>query len=335
MAASSSITKIGGIARYYHEQLRNIPRYSKGKFDVHRIIVGSNSPSYLSGNRLDQFRILHNLTEYALMPEKKQEMIRINTANEFQILLYPELSSKPKTSEQKKEYPKRRKGLEAILDADFIIANSTQTKLEAKSLGFDPKRIFVANLGIDHRFAFDSKSRKANKKFVIGHVGAIRRRKNIEFSFDTMSKLSSDDYEFNLYGRIFPDFEIQLRKSLAKSPGKSFYIGIAPEKRIVEIYDSFDAFIMPSWYEGFGLEIIEAQARGIPVIICKGSRIPEETRRYCITAEDPEHAAQIVEGIRSDGYDERMRDKALKYARSFTWENTAKKTVDAYVHALG
>ena len=111
-------------------------------------------------------------------------------------------------------------------------------------------------------------------------------------------------------------------------------MGFAPEDRLVSIYDSFDVFVFPSHYEGFGIPIIEAQARGLPVIIYKYGKIPKEVRRYCIEAESPEHMAQIIENLKENGYNEKLRKKATEYARGFTWERTAKATIDTYKMVL-
>ena len=106
--------------------------------------------------------------------------------------------------------------------------------------------------------------------------------------------------------------------------------GFAPESRLVQIYDSFDVFVFPSYYEGFGLPILEAQARDLPVIIYKKAKIPVEVRKYCFEAESQEHMAQIIEDLKENGYNEKLQMKATKYARSFTWEKTAKETLEVY-----
>ncbi|MEM3860160.1 MAG: glycosyltransferase, partial [Candidatus Micrarchaeaceae archaeon] len=107
-------------------------------------------------------------------------------------------------------------------------------------------------------------------------------------------------------------------------------MGYLKEKDKVKTYDSFNAFIFPSLYEGFGSPILEAQARGLPVIIYKYGKIPKEVRKYCFEAESPEHMAQIIEELKENGYNERLKKKAIKYARSFTWEKTAKETLGVY-----
>jgi glycosyltransferase involved in cell wall biosynthesis len=220
------------------------------------------------------------------------------------------------------------RGLKYTLNnADFIIANSTQTAEELQQLGFKSKKISVINLGIDERFTkLAPFPRKSTNKFIIGYLGAFGPNKNIDFILKLAKLIKKDkNVEFRVYGKTYLNETLK-----AKAPTNLKFMGFAPEKRIVEIYDSFDVFIFPSFYEGFGLPIIEAQARGLPVIIYKYGKIPKEVRKYCFEAEDPEHAVEIIENLKENGYNEKERKKAMKYARSFTWEKTAKETLKVY-----
>jgi alpha-1,3-rhamnosyl/mannosyltransferase len=111
-------------------------------------------------------------------------------------------------------------------------------------------------------------------------------------------------------------------------------MGFAPEGRKAQVYDNFDVFVFPSLYEGFGLPILEAQARGLPVIVYGKGRVSEEIRRYCFEAEDEAHMARIIRDLKENGYDERRRREAMAYARGFTWERCAEETVRIYKRVL-
>jgi len=63
-------------------------------------------------------------------------------------------------------------------------------------------------------------------------------------------------------------------------------------------------------------------------------KIPKEVRKYSFEAESPEHMAQIIEELKENGYNEKERKKAMEYARSFTWEKTAKETLNVYKKVL-
>ena len=112
-------------------------------------------------------------------------------------------------------------------------------------------------------------------------------------------------------------------------------MGFAPEDRIVDIYDSFDVAVHTTLYAGFELEIIEEQARGLPVIIPKTSMIPKEVKKYCIEAEDESHMAQIINNIKENGYNIKIKNRAIRYARTFTWKRNAEETFKVYMKILG
>ena len=217
--------------------------------------------------------------------------------------------------------------LKGTLGADFLIAISSQTKEEAVKLGFDKNKIFVVNLGIDKRFMRPIKPRENKENFVVGYLGGMRKRKNLEFAIKALNVISDPEIRFDIWGK--KELEYGDLVSISKNKNINFK-GFAPEEKIVNIYDSFNVYVHPILYTGFELEILEAQARGLPVIIYKYGKIPKEVRKYCFEAKSPEHMAQIIEDLKKNGYNEKLRKKATLYARSFTWEKTANETLDVY-----
>jgi len=221
---------------------------------------------------------------------------------------------------------------ENISNSDYLICNSTQTKRELINFGIESGKISVINLGIDKRFFKSIEQDKKINKFIIGHIGGgLIYRKNLGFAIDAIRQIRDKNILFEIYGNI-SKYALMLKET--KPDERIKFMGFAPEEKIVEIYDSFDVFVFPSLYEGFGLPILEAQARGLPVIIYKYGKIPKEVRKYCFEAESPEHMAQIIEQLKENGYNEKERKKAMEYARSFTWEKTAKETLDVYKKVL-
>jgi glycosyltransferase involved in cell wall biosynthesis len=218
------------------------------------------------------------------------------------------------------------------LKADYIISRSSLTKDDAVKLGFERKRIFVVGGAVDDRYrkAIPAKKRKG-KEFVAGYIGAFRTRKNVAFAIRAFNEIDDKNIKFPLWGR--EAYEYEMLKGMSENKNIEFK-GFAPEDRLVQIYDSFDAFVLPSLYEGLCLPVFEAQARGLPVIICKKGRIPEETRRYCFEAKDEHDMARIIEDLKKNGYNEKHRRKAMEYARSLTWEKTALDTIEVYRKCL-
>ena len=329
-----------GIQRYIFELYRNLKVLINGdirKIGFKQIRFVGDITSFMFGSLIENYNgydIIHNPTQIRLFkPKILMNSILVSTAHEFRPILYPEYVITDKTAMKDKMWLKfvAEPALKHILSSDYLFANSTQTREEAIMLGFNKKKILVINLGIDKRFTkvrYEKDYIKNN--FKIGYVGALKESKNISFAIDAFNLIERKNISFEIYGNG-PDLNslyshIKNRNIIFK--------GFAPEKKLLKIYDSFDIFVAPSKYEGFGLPILEAQSRGLPVIIYKYGKIPKEVRKYCFEAESPEHMAQIIENIKENGYNEKLRKKATAYARSFTWEKGARETLEVYEKVL-
>ena len=331
-----------GIEKYMYELYNNIKKIKSMGFSISKIEI-KKLPFIGSGISFDlmtryknfnKFDILHNLMPLKFSKSKPlRKNILITTTHDFQPILYPEL-----TFEKKPEFKDKlwldlviKPGLESTLTSDYLLCNSSQTKEEAIKLGFDKSRLFVANLGIDRKFMTPISPNKNKNKFIVGYLGAMRKRKNLEFGINAANAIKSKNIFFDIWGK--KEFKYEYLASISKNKNINFK-GFAPEEKIVDIYDSLDVFIFPSYHEGFGIPILEAQSRGLPVIIYKYGKIPKEVRKYCFEAENPEHMAQIIENLKENGYNEKLRKKATEYARSFTWEKCASETLETYRKVL-
>ncbi|MCW6160292.1 MAG: glycosyltransferase [Candidatus Micrarchaeales archaeon] len=335
-----------GTLRYMYEIYRNMKKI-ESEYSSHVEKVELPIKKYLNkrlsfalGNffaNLSEFDIAHSLTLMPMQNLRSRNTIKFMTIHDFQFLLEPELSSDMKKSWTRRIWWSRtflRIPMKISLQSvDYIMVNSTQTKDETIAMGFPEERIFVANHGMDERFINTPLPKRSRRgKFRVGYIGAFRKRKNVWFAVDAFMGVPDKDITFELWGP--PKFEYNNIKERAKSDKRIAFKGFAPEENLVKTYDSFDLFVFPSMYEGEGLAILEAQARGLPVIIYKHGKIPKEIRRYCFEAEDSRKMAEIIGMIKKRGYDKKRRAQAMRYARTFTWERTARETLKVYKFAM-
>lgn len=104
------------------------------------------------------------------------------------------------------------------------------------------------------------------------------------------------------------------------------------------LYQAAECFVFPSLYEGFGLPILEAMARGVPVACSDRGSLPEvagdAARMF-----DPEQPQSVADAVMELLHDERLRGRlreaGLVQAARFTWSAAALGTIASYERALG
>ncbi len=278
--------------------------------------------------RFGEYDIVHNLSGYPFFPLKTGPVFA-STAHEMQVVLYPELT--PLLTKSFKDLLWNKLivdiGLHTQLACDYIFANSQLTGEGLVKAGFPRSRIFVTPLGVDRRFMTPVKKHKEGRIFTVGSLGGLSVQKNAALAIAGFRKVEDRNIRMEVWGRNY--YGDALNGMVGDSP-QIKVMGPAPEDKLVSIYDSFDAFMFTTRFDGFGLPILEAKARGLPVIVWKHGHLSPEVKRYCIEAEDEEHIAQIIEELKQNGYNEKQRKKAMDDARSFTWERMADQTLRAY-----
>jgi glycosyltransferase involved in cell wall biosynthesis len=169
-------------------------------------------------------------------------------------------------------------------------------------------------------------------------MSAKRPHKNLLRLLDAHARLGADRPVLVLPGYPTPhEAELRARaQELGTAADVRFPAWISDEDR-EGLYALADAFVFPSLYEGFGLPVLEAMARGVPVATSGRASLAEVAGDAAVLfdPEEPAAIATAITGLLDDG-DARARLRAAgrERAAAFTWERTAALTVDSYRRAL-
>lgn len=177
------------------------------------------------------------------------------------------------------------------------------------------------------------KSRMDRGDYIL-FVGTLQPRKNIERLVEAFSIVKSKYPDLSLFvvgkkGWLY-DQILDAPKKFNVSESVKF-IDFADDSELSEFYKKAKCFVLPSLYEGFGLPVIEAMQNGCPVIISNVSSLPEAGGDAALYV-NPEDSKDIASKIDTLLSDEKLRDQLVKkgyeQVKKFSWEKTAKQTLD-------
>jgi glycosyltransferase involved in cell wall biosynthesis len=126
----------------------------------------------------------------------------------------------------------------------------------------------------------------------------------------------------------------ELAADLAAHPAIRF-LPRPPVDELIVLMNLADVFVFPSYFEGFGLPIVEAMGCGLPVIGSARGSIPEVVGDggLIFPLEEPQLAAAHVHRVLADaGFRRDLRAASLRRSADFSWERTAAATLDVYRH---
>ncbi len=178
------------------------------------------------------------------------------------------------------------------------------------------------------------------------YLGGFDVRKNVATAlraYTWVGPVLGDECPLVLAGRLpakdtpfTPDPRRQARE-MGLRPEWVRWIGPLLEADKPAIYRGAAAFVFPSQYEGFGLPVLEAMACGVPVVASETSSIPEVVGAagILLPPDDAEGmAGALLQLLQDAAFHAGMRQRALAQAGRFSWEQTARRTLDAYREAL-
>ena len=111
------------------------------------------------------------------------------------------------------------------------------------------------------------------------------------------------------------------------------FTGFVERQELPLLYNACDLFVFPSFYEGFGLPVLEAMACGLPVITSSVSALPEvagDAGVMVVPSDAAALAAAMGEIIADNVLSGKLSKKSIVQAKKFSWKKTAEKTLELY-----
>jgi glycosyltransferase involved in cell wall biosynthesis len=108
------------------------------------------------------------------------------------------------------------------------------------------------------------------------------------------------------------------------------FLGWVPQSDLAGLYNLADLFVYPSFYEAFGIPLLEAMACGCPIVASGTGAVPEIAGEavYRIDPHDPTSIARGIQAVLSDpGLRRRMVARGREQVRAYDWTECARRTL--------
>ncbi len=240
----------------------------------------------------------------------------------------------------------------AVEDAAVIITPSEYSGVEAvMALGVHPGRVHVTPLGCDHILRhLDGNEAAARGRLratgthgpapTILTVTRVDPRKNHLRMLAAFENLVRDGFPHHWLvagpaGWRSDSFAAALEASPARERVR--WLRAVPEAQLARLYTEADLFLFASLNEGFGLPPLEAMACGTPVVTSCVTSMPEvcgDAAAY-VEPTDVESITDVLRSLLRDGEQQQaLAERGRDRARRYTWQECARRTLQAYRAAL-
>jgi glycosyltransferase involved in cell wall biosynthesis len=263
--------------------------------------------------------IFHGLNQR--LPEKRMKRA-VSTFHDLFVMTgeYSTPEFRSRFSEQARQAAER---------SDLIITVSQFTADQAAALlNVERSRLRVVHHGVD----WPTATAAVPRENIVLNVGAIQERKNTSRLVEAFERMPRD-WRLVLAGSSgFGAARILERIRGSGARDRIEVTGYLTEEDLERLYARASIFAFPSLDEGFGMPVLEAMARGVPVIASNRSALPEVAGDAALLIDpiDTQALATAMQRLIDPHERDALTQKGLLRAAEFTWNSTAEKTWAVY-----
>ena len=283
-----------------------------------------------------RFDLLHSPD---FIPPWRGRFRRLITVHDLTFLYYPQFL----TVESRRYYNDQIE--RAVRVADHISADSTATKEDlVRLLGVNPDKVTVVLLAPDPMYRRLGEAacapilarHKLDRGFIL-FTGTLEPRKNVTGLLTAYRALCdglASTPPLVLAGRrgwLYQEIFDQI--TMLKLADRVHFVENLPDQELVALYNAAGLLVLPSFYEGFGLTVLEAMACGTPVVCSERGSLAEIAgdAALLINPDDLDGLAMAMKRLLEDeSLRAQMRARGLANVARFSWEKTTRETLAIY-----
>ncbi len=337
--------KVRGVGMYTQRLVETLQRI--GELENQRIRIdpfdSSHEPSAMSHQRFDLIHYPYFDLFFLTLPLRKIAKTVV-TVHDVTPLVFPE--HYPPGIKGKIKFLIQKLSLQSV---SAVITDSQNSKNDIfKYLNYPEDKIHVVYLAqgdgfkkleIDNWQLVTRRKYSLPDTFVL-YVGDVNWNKNVLGLVKACKKIK---VPLVVVGKqaVQEDFDrwhienqslVQLIGLYGKDP-EIKRLGFVPEEDLVKIYNLATVYCQPSFYEGFGLPVLEAMACGCPVVVAKTSSLPEICGQAAVMV-NPNDSNDIAWGLKKVLSDVKIKEmlieKGITQSKKFSWKRTALQTLKVY-----
>ena len=309
-------------------------------FGVFSIRNQLQMPGILARQNIDIFHSTNYMIPLLAFPRGRRHRTRcVATVHDVIPMIFPQLVPK---STKARLYPVYRwLMLQIGARADVIITDSNASRADiVRHLRIDDaSKVKPVYCGVSDRFrpaARPAATDSARPRTLL-YVGRADPYKNLAAVIRALPDIQKQcPFPVTLTVAGSPDPRYPEAQDLAVALNVQDAIrwtGYLSDDAMMSAYHQADLLVHPSLYEGFGLQVVEAMASGLPVVCSNAGSLPEVVGDAAITVDPHDSAAlarRVAEVLTNAALAARMSEQGVRRAGQFTWARTAAETLAIY-----